>query len=112
VIDIIFGDVFVVFARFRATDVVTLRCKKLSDIGVRGDSMFGEDGAPPLQAAGAKLRSCDPNATNRSEKLDPIHQHMLEGRDRYDRTVERLRDVRSANRLHLTALSGRKGTLA
>jgi hypothetical protein len=34
VIDIIFGDVFVVFARFRATDVVTLRCNKLSDNGV------------------------------------------------------------------------------
>jgi hypothetical protein len=32
VIDIIFGDVFVVFARFRATEVVTLRCKRLSDI--------------------------------------------------------------------------------
>jgi hypothetical protein len=29
VIDIIFGDVFVVFARFRATEVVTLRCNKL-----------------------------------------------------------------------------------
>ena len=34
VIDIIFGDVFVVFARFLATDVVTLRCNKLSDIQV------------------------------------------------------------------------------
>ncbi len=32
VIDIIFGVVFDVFARFRATDVVTLRCNKLSDI--------------------------------------------------------------------------------
>src|ERR1700748_772016 len=32
VIDIIFGDVFVVLARFRATDVVTLRCNKLADI--------------------------------------------------------------------------------
>lgn len=32
VIDIIFGDVLVVLARFRATDVVTLRCKRLSDI--------------------------------------------------------------------------------
>ena len=29
-IDIIFGVVFVVFARFLATDVVTLRCNKLS----------------------------------------------------------------------------------
>jgi hypothetical protein len=32
VIDIIFGDVFVVFARFLATDVVTLLCSRLSDI--------------------------------------------------------------------------------
>jgi hypothetical protein len=32
VIDIIFGAVFVVFARFLATAVVTLRCKRLSDI--------------------------------------------------------------------------------
>ena len=32
VIDIIFGDVLVVFARFRATAVVTLRCSKLSDM--------------------------------------------------------------------------------
>src|SRR5450755_4020276 len=32
VIDIIFGDVLVVVARFFATDVVTLRCNKLSDI--------------------------------------------------------------------------------
>ena len=32
VIDIIFGDVFVVFARLRATAVVTLRCRRLSDI--------------------------------------------------------------------------------
>src|ERR1700721_4530797 len=34
VIDIIFGEVFVVLARFRATDVVTLRCSKLSDIRI------------------------------------------------------------------------------
>ena len=34
VIDIIFGDVFVVLARFLATDVVTLRCNKLSDTSV------------------------------------------------------------------------------
>ena len=33
-IDIIFGDVFVVFARFLATEVVTLRCNKLSDTRV------------------------------------------------------------------------------
>ncbi|HTI50721.1 MAG TPA: hypothetical protein VL475_07215 [Planctomycetaceae bacterium] len=33
-IDIIFGDVFVVFARFLATDVVTLRCNRLSDMPV------------------------------------------------------------------------------
>ena len=32
VIDIIFGDVLVVVARFFATEVVTLRCNKLSDI--------------------------------------------------------------------------------
>jgi hypothetical protein len=32
VIDIIFGDVFVVLARFLATEVVTLRCNKLSDM--------------------------------------------------------------------------------
>jgi hypothetical protein len=32
VIDIILGDVFVVVARFFATEVVTLRCNKLSDI--------------------------------------------------------------------------------
>ena len=31
-IDIIFGDVFVVLARFLATDVVTLRCNRLSDM--------------------------------------------------------------------------------
>ena len=31
VIDIIFGDVFVVLARFLATEVVTLRCSRLSD---------------------------------------------------------------------------------
>ena len=34
VIDIIFGEVFVVWARFLATDVVTLRCNRLSDTGV------------------------------------------------------------------------------
>jgi len=34
VIDIIFGDVFVVVAKFFATDVVTLRCNKLSDMEV------------------------------------------------------------------------------
>jgi hypothetical protein len=33
VIDIIFGEVFVVFARFLATEVVTLLCNKLSDMG-------------------------------------------------------------------------------
>ena len=32
VIDIILGDVFVVFARFLATEVVTLRCSRLSDM--------------------------------------------------------------------------------
>jgi hypothetical protein len=32
VIDIIFGDVLVVVARFFATDVVTLRCKRFSDM--------------------------------------------------------------------------------
>src|SRR5580704_18598768 len=32
VIDIILGDVFVVLARFLATDVVTLRCTRLSVI--------------------------------------------------------------------------------
>jgi hypothetical protein len=32
VIDIIFGEVFVVLARFLATEVVTLRCSRLSDI--------------------------------------------------------------------------------
>ena len=31
VIDIIFGDVLVVLARFFATEVVTLRCNRLSD---------------------------------------------------------------------------------
>ena len=31
-IDIIFGDVLVVLARFLATEVVTLRCSRLSDI--------------------------------------------------------------------------------
>ncbi len=31
-IDIILGDVLVVWARLRATPVVTLRCSKLSDI--------------------------------------------------------------------------------
>jgi hypothetical protein len=35
VIDIIFGAVFVVLARFRATEVVTLRCNRLSDIAAR-----------------------------------------------------------------------------
>jgi hypothetical protein len=34
VIDIIFGDVFVVFARFLATEVVTLRCNLVSDITI------------------------------------------------------------------------------
>src|SRR5579863_5977793 len=37
VIDIILGDVFVVFARFEATDDVTLRCNRLSDIIHRAD---------------------------------------------------------------------------
>ena len=32
VIDIIFGEVFVVLARFLATEVVTLRCNRLSDM--------------------------------------------------------------------------------
>ena len=32
VMDIILGEVFVVSARFRATPVVTLRCKRLSDM--------------------------------------------------------------------------------
>jgi hypothetical protein len=32
VIDVIFGDVFVVWAKFLATDVVTLLCNKLSDM--------------------------------------------------------------------------------
>ena len=32
VIDIIFGDVLVVVARFLATEVVTLRCNRVSDI--------------------------------------------------------------------------------
>ena len=32
VIDIIFGEVLVVLAKFLATEVVTLRCYKLSDI--------------------------------------------------------------------------------
>jgi len=32
VIDIIFGDVFVVVAKFLATDVVTLRCNLVSDM--------------------------------------------------------------------------------
>ena len=32
VIDVILGDVFVVWARFLATDVVTLRCNRVSDI--------------------------------------------------------------------------------
>src|SRR6476620_4544460 len=34
VIDIILGDVLVVFARFLATAVVTLRCSKLSDMAI------------------------------------------------------------------------------
>jgi hypothetical protein len=32
VIDIILGEVLVVLAKFRATEVVTLRCNKLSDM--------------------------------------------------------------------------------
>jgi hypothetical protein len=32
VIEVIIGRVFVVFARFLATDVVTLLCKRLSDM--------------------------------------------------------------------------------
>jgi hypothetical protein len=34
VIDVIFGDVFVVWARFLATDVVTLRCSKPFDMSL------------------------------------------------------------------------------
>jgi len=41
VIDIIFGDVFVVFARFRATEVVTLRCNKLSDMSAQSFLIHG-----------------------------------------------------------------------
>jgi hypothetical protein len=48
VIDIIFGDVLVVLARFFATEVVTLRCKVESDmaipeISVRGDENHAKD---------------------------------------------------------------------
>jgi hypothetical protein len=46
VIDVIFGDVFVVWAKFLATDVVTLLCNKLSDMftswGLKGLSELPE----------------------------------------------------------------------
>jgi len=42
VIDIIFGDVFVVVAKFFATDVVTLRCNRESDMTAANPGLGNE----------------------------------------------------------------------